>query len=56
LTKVGFGNGGHYSATITKVSHSCWALAWAQLATFWSFHLCTAMASPKMWTFILVWS
>jgi hypothetical protein len=29
LTKVGFGNGGHYFATITKLSHSCWALAQA---------------------------
>jgi hypothetical protein len=27
LTKVGFGNGGHYSTTITSLSHSCWALA-----------------------------
>ncbi len=28
----------------------------AQLATFWSFHLCTAMAFPKMRAFILAWS
>ncbi len=53
LTKISFGNGGHCSATITSLSHSCWALAQAPLTTFWSFWLCTAMAFPKMRTFIL---
>jgi hypothetical protein len=27
LTKVGFGNGGHYFATITNLPHSHWTLA-----------------------------
>jgi hypothetical protein len=27
LTKVGFGNGEHYSATVTNLSHSCYVLA-----------------------------
>jgi hypothetical protein len=27
LTKVGFGNGGHYSVIIINLSHSHWALA-----------------------------
>jgi hypothetical protein len=56
LTKIGFSNGGHYSITITNLSHSCWALTWTQLTTFLSFCLCTTMASLKMWTFILTWS
>jgi ABC-type microcin C transport system permease subunit YejE len=56
LTKVGFSNGGHYSATTIKLSHSRKALVWSRLPTFWSFHLCTSMASPKMWAFILAWS
>jgi len=56
LNKVGFGNGGHYFATITNLSHSCQTLAQMWLATFWSFRLYTAMAFPKMWTFILAWS
>jgi hypothetical protein len=56
LTKVGFGNGGHCSKTITNLSHSHWALAWARITTFWSFHLCMAMASPKIQTFILACS
>jgi len=56
LNKIGFGNGGHYFATITNLSHSCRALAQMWLATFWSFCLYTAMAFPKMWTFILAWS
>jgi hypothetical protein len=34
LTKVGFSNGGHYSAIITNLSHLRWALTRAQLATF----------------------
>jgi hypothetical protein len=33
LTKANFGNGGHYFAIITSLSHSCCALAWAQVAT-----------------------
>jgi hypothetical protein len=56
LTKVGFGNGGHRYATIISSSHLCWALAWTQPTTFLSFCLYTAMASPKMQTFILAWS
>ncbi len=52
LTKVGFSIGGHCSIIITNLSHSRWALARTQLATFWSFCLYTAMASPKMLTFI----
>jgi len=56
LTKVSFDNGGHCFIIITSLSHLCWALAWVQLATFWSFRLCMAMASPKMWVFILAWS
>ncbi len=55
LTKVSFGNGGHYFATITSLSHLCCVLAQVQLTTFWSFRLCTAMAFPKMQTFILSW-
>jgi hypothetical protein len=43
LTKVSFGNGGHCFTTITNLSHSHWALARAQLVTFWSFCLYTAM-------------
>jgi hypothetical protein len=31
-------------------------LARARLVTFWSFRLCTAIAFPKMQTFILAWS
>ncbi len=34
LTKIGFGNGGHCSATFTNLFHSRWALAQAQLTTF----------------------
>jgi hypothetical protein len=56
LTKVGYGNGGHYFTIITYLSHSHWVLAWMWLITFWSFHLCMAMAFPKMRTFILTWS
>ncbi len=55
LTKVGFGNGGHYFVIITSLSHSRCALAWMQLAPFWSLHLCTSMAFPKMQMFILTW-
>jgi len=55
LTKVGFGNAGHCFTTITSLSHSWWALARTQLITFWSFHLCTTMAFPKMQVFILAW-
>ncbi len=53
LSKVGFGNDGHYFAIITNLSHPCWALAWAWLTSFWSFRFCTAMAFPKMQAFIL---
>ncbi len=56
LTKVGFGNGGHCFAIVINLSHSCCALAWAQLVTFSSFRLCTTMAFLKMWTFVLTWS
>jgi hypothetical protein len=56
LTKTGFGNGGHCFAIISSLSYSCCALAQARLVTFWSFHLCTAMAFPKMRAFILTWS
>ncbi len=47
LTKIGFGNGGHCSATITSLSHSCWALAQVWPTTFWSFCLCTTMHLPR---------
>jgi hypothetical protein len=56
LTKAGFRSGGHCFATTTRWFHSRSALARARLTTFWSFHLCTAMAFPKMRTFILAWS
>jgi hypothetical protein len=56
LTNVGFGNGGHVFARVTRVSHSYCALAQAQLATFWSFRLCTATTFPKIRAFILAWS
>jgi hypothetical protein len=56
LINVGFGNGGHYFARVTILSHSYCVLAWVRLATFWSFHLCMAMAFPKIQTFILAWS
>ncbi len=56
LTNVGFGNGGHCFARVISLSHSCCALARVQLVTFWSFHLCTAMAFPKIQTFTLAWS
>jgi hypothetical protein len=55
LTKAGFGNGGHCFTTVINLSHSYCALARARLVTFWSFHLYTAMAFPKMRTFILAW-
>ncbi len=55
LTNVGFGNGGHCFVRVTSLSHSCCALARMQLATFWSFRLCTAMAFPKIQTFTLTW-
>jgi len=53
LTKVGFSNGGNCFIIIISLR---WALARAQLVTFWSFCLCMTMASPKMRTFILAWS
>jgi len=56
FTKPSFGNGGHCFATATRFSHSRCALARAQLATFWSFRLCTTIAFPKMRAFILAWS
>ncbi len=56
LTKAGFRNGGHYSTIVTSLSHSHYALAWAQLATFWLFCFCTAMAFLKLRAFILTWS
>jgi hypothetical protein len=56
LTKVGFGNGGHYSSTITNLFHLLNVLTWMWLTTFWSFRFYMAMASPKMLTFILTWS
>jgi hypothetical protein len=56
LTKDSFENGGHCFAIVTILSHSCYALACARLITFWSSHLCTTMAFPKMQSFILVWS
>ncbi len=55
-TKGGFGSGGHYFARATKWFHSRSTLARARLATFWSFHFCTAITFPKMWVFILAWS
>ncbi len=56
LTKAGFGSGGHCFVTATRWFHSRSALTRARLTTFWSFHLCIAMAFPKMRTFILAWS
>ncbi len=56
MTKVGFGNGGHYFVTVTNWFHSCCALARTRLTTFWSFRLCTTIAFPKMRAFILAWS
>ncbi len=56
LTKAGFENGGHCSATFTSLSHLCCVLARAWLTTFSSFCLCIAMAFPKMRAFILTWS
>jgi len=56
LTKGGFGSGGHCFARVIKWFHSRSALARARLAAFWSFRLCTAIASLKMRTFILPWS
>jgi hypothetical protein len=56
FTKAGFGNGGHYFVPATRFFHSRCALARAQLATFWSFHLCIAIAFCKMRAFILAWS
>ncbi len=56
LTNIGFRNGRHCFAKITSLSHSCYALAWMWLTTFWSFHLCMAMAFPKIRAFILTWS
>ncbi len=56
LTKASFENGGHCFVTITSLSHSHCVLTRVQLATFWSFHLCTAMTFPKMRAFILAWS
>jgi hypothetical protein len=47
LTKAGFGNGGHCFVIVTSFTHSCSALAHAQLPTFWSFHLCKTWAFPK---------
>ncbi len=55
MTNVGFGNGGHYFARDTRLSHYCCVLARVWLTTFWSFRLCTAMAFPKIQTFILTW-
>jgi len=55
-TKVGFGSGGQCFATATRWFHLRSALARTWLATFWSFHLCIAMAFPKMRAFILAWS
>ncbi len=52
---VGFNNGGHCFITITSLSHSHWFMARTWLTTFWLFHLCITMASPKMQTFILTW-
>jgi len=56
LTKAGFGSGGHYFITATRWFHLRSALARVRLATFWSFHLCIAMAFPNMRAFILAWS
>ncbi len=56
LTKVGFGSGGYCFAKSTRWFHSRSTLAWTRLAAFWSFRLWIAMASPKMWAFILAWS
>jgi hypothetical protein len=56
LTKAGFRSGGHYFVIATRWFHSRSSLAQARLATFWSFHLCTTMAFPKMRAFILAWS
>ncbi len=55
FTKVGFGNFGNCSTTITNLSHSRYALTQTRLATFWSFRLCTVVAFPKMRAFILTW-
>ncbi len=54
--KTSFGSGGHCFATVTSLSHSWCALARAWLTTFWSFHICMAMAFPKMRIVILTWS
>ncbi len=53
LTKAGFGNGEHYFTTVFCLFHSCYVLTTSRLASFWSFHLCTTMAFPNMWAFIL---
>jgi len=50
------GIGGHCFATATRFFHWRCALARVRLATFWSFRLCTTIAFPKMWAFILAWS
>jgi hypothetical protein len=50
------GNGGHCSTIITNLLHLRWALAWVLWATFWSFHLCTAITFPKMQVVILACS
>ncbi len=56
LTNASFGNGGHYFARVTSLSHSYCALAWMRLITFWSFRLCTTMAFSNIQAFILAWS
>ncbi len=48
FTKVGFGSGGHCFVTIISLSHFCYALARAWLATFCSFRLCTVVR----WLFV----
>jgi len=56
LTNTDFGNGGHCFVRVTSLSHSCCVLAWAWLATFWSFCLYMTMAFRKIQAFILAWS
>jgi hypothetical protein len=55
LTKASFRNDGHCFTIATKWFHSHYVLAWARQTTFWSFRLYTAIAFPKMRTFILAW-
>jgi hypothetical protein len=48
LTNASFGNGGHVFAKVTRISHSCCALARARLATFWSFAFARPWYFPRL--------